>query len=113
MLFTPRRLSLTLGLAALMLAGASAAEADSGISPDNSVCLRDFRAMKHQRGWKALAVSNHYFSKRFGSTQSCGTSWDYSTRNEAITMALANCRYELRRWKRHNAATCRITYVSK
>jgi hypothetical protein len=91
------------------LNGAIAGTNNAGIGPRNTPCLIEQKAWKKKEGWKAVSVSTNYWSKKFGTTQSCGHSWGYGNKAEALRVALSFCRSELRKMDKSKKARCRIT----
>lgn len=81
------------------------AKAEYGIAGFNTNCRADMRSWKKRHGAKAIAVSNIYLVGK-SEFQSCGTSWDYSTKNNAASVAMIECRSELRKRHAPKSARC-------
>ena len=89
------------------------ARADNGVASWNVSCLTNLKKYYYKgRGWKALAVSNIYLKGSIES-QSCNDVEGYSTKANAITVALNGCRAELRKKHAPKSAYCHVTLVSK
>ncbi len=88
------------------------AHAQAGIAGFNTSCKKDYRSWKKHKGWKAYAVSNIYLL-RTTEWQSCGSSWEYSTKANAVSVALIECRSQLKRKHAPKSARCAATAVSR
>ena len=89
------------------------AHAGNGVANWNKTCLSSLKKYYYPgRGWKALAVSNIYL---VGKTewQSCNDTEGYSTKANAITVAMNGCKGELRKTHAPKSASCRVTMVEK
>jgi hypothetical protein len=85
----------------------------NGIASYNPGCKAKLKVWKRKGGWKALAISDIYQSEKFLANQTCGWSWQYSSKSKAVNEALKSCRIGSQKDAVGKIPVCKLTKVSR